>query len=176
MKYPQIIKQFMQRELYKVCAGYDTSHIIGKYSFKSTWKPHDIVRRLIQVCLERTSLEDICSMTKGPSADTVHKRCGELQIDQVERLVNGWLNEVVSRLKFHHKSKITLAFDLYEQLFYGKSTYDWIRGVKRKKGTSYSISFLIVSIATQSIRCPVAVRLITKDRFKDLAYVYKLLV
>ena len=169
MKFPQITKQFIQAELYKLCAGYDTSKIIGKYSSKSTWQPYDIIKRLVQVCLERTSLEDICSTNNGPSADTIHKRCAELHFDQTEQLVNGWLIEVVSRLKFHPKTKITLAFDLYNQPYYGNSSYAWVTGVKRKKGTNYAISYLVVSVATQNIRCPVAVRLMTKERLKRKA-------
>jgi len=78
MKFPHITKQFIQSELYKLSAGYDTSKIIGKCSSKSTWQPHDGIKRLIQVCLERTSLEDICTTFKGPSSDTVHKRCAFL--------------------------------------------------------------------------------------------------
>ena len=116
--------------------------------------------------MERTSLEDICSTTEGPSADTVHRRCSELQMNQIEKLVNGWLIEIVSRLKFHHTSKITLAFDLYEQPFYGDPSYDWVLGTQYKKGTSYSITYLVASIATQNIRCPVAVRLMTNRRVK----------
>ena len=169
MKFPQITKQFIHSELYKVCDGYDTTKIIGKYSSKSTWHPQDIVKRLLQVCLERTSLEDICSTSNGPSADTVHKRCAELQFVQTEQLVNGWLTEVVSRLKFHPKTKITLAFDLYNQPFYGNSSHPWITGTNRKKGTNYAISYLVVTIATQNIRCPVAVRLMTKERLKRKA-------
>jgi len=167
MKHPQITKQFIERELYKLCDGHDTSIIIGKYSLKSTWQPTDIIKRLLQACLERTSLEDICSTTEGPSADTIHRRCSELQFEHAEQLVNGWLIEVVSRLKFHSNTKITLAFDLYDLPFYGNSSYDWISGTKRKKGTYYAISFLVVTIATQNIRCPVAVRLMTKERRKD---------
>ena len=169
MKIPRITKQFIHSELYKVCDGYDTTKIIGKYSSKSTWNPQDIVKRLVQVCLERTSLEDICSTNSGPSADTVHKRCAELQFEQTEQLVNGWLIEVVSRLKFHPKTKVTLAFDLYNQPFYGNSSHQWITGTKRKKGTNYAISYLVVTIATQNIRCPVAIRLMTKDRLKRKA-------
>ncbi len=164
MKIPKITKQFIQSELYKVCDGYDTSRIVGKYSSKSTWQPHDVIRRLVQVCLERTSLEDICLTSSGPSADTVHKRCAELKFEQTERLVNGWLIEIVSRLKFHPKTKITLAFDLYNQLYYGNSSHSWVVGKKRKKGTNYAISYLVVTIASQNIRCPIAVRLMTKER------------
>ncbi len=166
MKFPRITRQFIRHELYKVCAGYDTSKIIGNYSSKSTWQPYDVIKRLTQVCLERTSLEDICSTNNGPSADTVHRRCAELQFSQAEQLINGWLIEVVSRLKFHPKTKITLAFDLYNQPFYGNSSYAWVTGTNWKKGTNYAISYLVVSIATQSIRCPVTVRLMTKERLK----------
>ncbi len=144
---------------------------MGKYSHKSTWAPKHVIKRLIQACLERTSVEDICSNIEGPSADTVHKRCSELQFGQAEQVINGWLSEVVSRLKIHSNTKITLAFDLYNQPFYGNSSHSWVTGVNRKKGTNYAISFLIASIATQNIRCPIAVRLMTKERLKDKAAV-----
>lgn len=166
MRFKRTTKKFIGNELYKLCDGYDTRQILGEYPQSSIWKPHDIIKRLIHSCLERTSLEDICSTTEGPSADTVHKRCSELQMDQIEKLVNGWLIEVASRLKIHHKSKITVAFDLHEQPFYGDRTYDWVIGTKRKKGTSYAITFLVASIATKNIRCPVAVRLMTSRRVK----------
>lgn len=166
MKYHRTTKRFIQNELYKLCVGTDTTTIIDEYSYKSRWHPQDIVKRLIQACLEQTSLEDICSTTAGPSADTVHRRCSELEISQIEKLVNSWLIEVVSRLKIHHNTKITLAFDLYEQPFYGNPSFDWVTGTKRKKGTSYAITYLVVSIATENIRCPVAVRLITNRQLK----------
>ena len=169
MKFPKITKQFVENELYKFCAGYDTTQIFSKYSPKSTWKPENIVKRLIEACLQRTSLEDICSSSDGPSADTVHKRCAELQIEQVEQLVNNWLIEVVSRLRFHKNTHITLAFDLHCQPFYGNRHHDWVTGNQRKKGTNYAISFLVVSIATNNIRCPVGIRLMTKDRLKRKA-------
>lgn len=89
MKFPRITKQFIQKELYKLCDGHDTSQIIREYSLKGTWQPQDIIKRLLQVCLEHTSLEDIYSSSEGPSADTVHRRCSELQFDQTECLVNG---------------------------------------------------------------------------------------
>lgn len=166
MKHHRTTKKFIQNELYKLCVGTDTSAIIDEYSYKSQWQPHDIVKRLIQACLEQTSLEDICSTTAGPSADTVHRRCSELEIRQIEKLVNSWLIEVVLRLKIHHKTKLTLAFDLYEQPFYGNPSFDWVIGTKRKKGTNYAITYLVVTIATKNIRCPVAVRLMTNRQLK----------
>ncbi|MCK5342996.1 MAG: transposase [Candidatus Heimdallarchaeota archaeon] len=169
MRFPQITKKFVQKELYKLCDGYDTRQIINEYSSKSTWQPQDIIKRMIHACLERTSLEDICSSTEGPSADTVHKRCSELQFEHAEKLVNGWLLEVVSRFKFHPNTKITLAFDLYDQPFYGETSHAWVTGTKRKKGTNYAVSYLVVTVATQNIRCPVAVRLMTKKRQKEKA-------
>jgi len=169
MKFPRITKQFVQNELYKLCAGYDTGRILGKYSSKSTWQPENIVKRLIEACLERTSLEDICSTSAGPSADTVHKRCAELHLDQVEQLVNGWLIEVVSRLRFHKNSHITLAFDLHCQPFYGERNHEWVTGNQRKKGTNFAVSFLVVSLATNTIRCPIGIRLMTKERLNRKA-------
>ena len=143
---------------------------MGKYSPKSKWQPQDIIKTVIQACLERTSIEDICSFNDGPSADTIHRRFSELPIPRVERLVNSWLTEVTSRLKFHQNTKITLAFDLYFQRYYGNSKYEWVTGTGRKKGTNYAISFLIASISTGTVRCPVAVRLMTKKRKSEKAF------
>lgn len=114
--FTRIIKQFVQNEIYKLCAGYDTQTIIGKYSNKSRWQPQDIIKVDIQACLEHTSIEDIYSMKKGPSADTIHRRFSELSFGQVEQLVNGWLTEIIFRLRFHRNTKATLAFDLHQQL------------------------------------------------------------
>jgi hypothetical protein len=170
MKFPRITKQFIENELYKLCAGYDTQRYMGKYSPKSKWQPQDIIKNVIRACLERTSIEDICSFNDGPSADTIHRRFSELSIHQVEQLVNSWLTEVTSRLKFHPNTKITLAFDLYFQRYYGNTKYEWVTGTGRKKGTNYAISFLIASIATGTVRCPVAVRLMTKKRMLEKAF------
>jgi len=166
MRFKRTTNKFLENELYKLFDSTETRQILGEYDQRSTWEPSDIYKRLMHVCLEKTSLEDICSTTEGPSADTVHRRISGLKMTQIEQYINCCLFEVVSRLKFHHKSKITLAFDLYEQPFYGNTSYDWVIGTERKKGTNYAITFLIVSIATRNIRCPVSVCLMTSRRKK----------
>lgn len=142
MKYYRTNKKFIQNELYKLCVGTDTATIIDEYSYKRRWYPQDIVKRLIQACLEQTSLEDICSTTAGPSADTVHRRCSELEISQIEKLVNNWLIEVVSRLKIHHKTKITVAFDSANNKNFSKKkkTY-YIGGISDFEVTKQIVSF-----------------------------------
>ncbi len=166
MSFKRTTKRFLEKELYKLFDSEETRQILGEYDHRSTWQPRDIYKRLMQVCLEKTSLEDICSTTEGPSADTVHRRISGLEMTQIEQHLNYCLFEVVSRLRFHHKSKITLAFDLYEQPFYGEPSYDWVLGTGQKKGTNYAVTFLIVSIATRNIRCPVSICLMTNRRKK----------
>jgi len=163
MKIPKLTKKFIQNELYKFCSGSEVQTIIGQYSPKSKWQPHDIIRIAIHACLERTSIEDICSMNEGPSADRVHDRFSELLLRQLEQLLNHWLQDVGSRLRFHNNTHITVAIDLYQQPYYGDPTPDWVTTMKRKQGTNYAISFLIISISTGKIRLPVAVRLMTKQ-------------
>lgn len=169
MKFPNITKKFLENEIYKLCAGEDVQHILGKYSQRSTYQPQDLIKVCIQACLEQTSPEDICSTQEGPSADRLHDRMSEHSLTQIESLVNGWLTEVTSRQQFHSNTKITIAFDLYQQPYYGDPSPEWITGMDRKKGASYAISFLIVSIATGTKRCPIAVRLISKTLMKQKA-------
>lgn len=59
-----------------------------------------------------------------------------------------------------------MAFDIYEQPFYGNPSFDWVIGTIRKKGINYAITYLVVSIASKNIRCPVAVRLMTNGQPK----------
>jgi hypothetical protein len=80
------------------------------------------------------------------------------------------LTDVASRQHFHPNTKITVAIDFHHQPFYGDRTLDWITGMKPKKGTYFSISFLIISITTGTRRCPVAVRLMTEALLKRKSY------
>jgi len=171
MKVPKLTKQFIQNELYKFCVGTEVQTIIGQYASQSIWQPQDIIKIVLEACLERTSLEDLCSTNNGPSADRVHSRFSELQIHQVDRLINHWLQDVGSRLHFHGNTQVTVSIDLYQQPYYGDPKPDWVTGMKHKKGTNYALSFLIVSISTGKIRCPVAVRLMTKQLMKTKPFV-----
>ncbi len=171
MKFPRITKKFLEKELYKLCAGPVTRRILGQYPPQSTWQPQDIIQVLIHACLEQTSPEDICSTWDGPSVDRVHSRIGAHSLDQIERLVNGWLTEVTSRQIFHPHTKITLAIDFHQQPYYGDRNPDWVTGMKQKKGTYFAICFLIVSIATGTHRCPIFVRLMTRPLLSQKAQV-----
>ena len=163
MKLPKLTKRFIQNELYKFCAGREIQIIIGQYSPKSKWYPHDIIKVAIHACLEQSSIEDLSSTPETPSPDRVHDRFSELQLQQVEQLLNHWLQDVGSRLYFHKNTKITVSIDLYQQPYYGDPTPDWVTTMKRKKGTNYAISFLIISVSTGKIRFPIAVRLMTRQ-------------
>ncbi|MFQ5981720.1 MAG: hypothetical protein ACE5OZ_26555, partial [Candidatus Heimdallarchaeota archaeon] len=169
MNQPKITEQFISDELYKLCDGEATRQIVGEYDPKAIWKPADIFRAIIEACLEHTSIEDICSAPDNPSADTIHTRCGELDLSQTERLVNEWVIEISSRLQFPKNAYITISFDLHQRPYYGKPNQEWVTGMKRKKGTNYAVTFLVVTLTTRTKRCPLAVRLMTKTRMKQKA-------
>ncbi|MHA1979456.1 MAG: transposase, partial [Candidatus Hodarchaeales archaeon] len=158
---------FIENELYKLCDGEITKQFVGNYSANSTWQPADILRTIIGTCLEHTSLEDLCSAPETPSADTILRRCNELKWTDTEKLTNGWLFEIASRLQFPKKAKLTISIDIHSIPYYGNRSYFWVTGMKRKKGTNYAISFLTVTITTRKIRCPVAMRLMTKKRMRN---------
>ncbi len=48
-------------------------------------------------------------------------------------------------------------------------TMGGLQVINEKKRKNYAISFLVVSIAANNIRCPVGIRLMTKDRLKRKA-------
>lgn len=167
MRFERTPNTFIENELYKLCDGEITRQFVGNYSTNSTWQPADIFRTIIGTCLEHTSLEDMCSAPETPSADTILRRCNELKWTDTEQLTNGWLFEIASRLQFPKKAKLTISIDIHSIPYYGNRSYFWVTGMKRKKGTNYAISFLTVTITTRKIRCPVAMRLMTKERMKD---------
>lgn len=172
----KITTQFVENELYKLCAGSDTRAIIGHYSRNSQWLPQDIIMRVLRACLENTSVEDICSTEEGPSADTVHRRLAELQLLQIERLMNNWLREIVSRLRFNHQTKLTITFDDHTFPYYGETKYEWVTGSKKQKSTHYCVMFTVVSITTGRIRCPIYVYLQTKERRSQTAEMMSLVL
>ncbi len=167
MRFQRTTNQALTRDIYKVCDGELTKGIVGEYSHKSTWQPEDIIRTVIEACLQKTSLEDVCETKETPSADRVQDRINELELEQIDHLLNGWMNEQVNRLRFHRNTRLTISIDFHQQPYYGDPSPEWIVGMKRKKGTSYCICFVLVTITTNKIRCPIYVKLLTKKEHTD---------
>ena len=167
MRFDGTTKKAISRDLYKVCASAQTKEIIGKYHQASNWRPEDIIKSVSEACLQRTSLEEVCEAKENPSADTVLRRIRQLQLEQLDQMVNGWINDNVQRIKFHGNTKLTVAIDFHQQPYYGDPSVEWVVGMKRKKGTSYCICFVLVTIATGRICCPVYVKLVTKKEYAD---------
>ncbi len=95
MKFNRTTKQAITCDIYKVCDGVQTKEIVGEYHPTSIWQPEDILKTISEACLQRTSLEDLCESQKNPSSDTTQKRINELELDQIDQLINGWINEQV---------------------------------------------------------------------------------
>ena len=167
MRFDRTTNQAITRDLYKVCDGEQTKATLGEYSPKSTWQPKNIIGTVIETCLQKTSLEDICESKENPSADRIQNRINELELDQIDQLVNGWMDEQVVRLRFHKNTCLTISIDFHQQPYYGDSSPDWVVGMKRKKGTNYCICFVLVTITTDKIRCPIYVKLVTKKEYSD---------
>ena len=167
MTFNRTTKQAITRDVYKVCDGEQTKEIVGEYDSKSKWKPEIIFKTLFEACLQKTSLEDICDSNETPSADTIQKRINELEMTQIDHLLNGWIDEQVERLHFHGNTKLTISIDFHQQPYYGDPSPDWILGMKRKKGTNYCICFLLISITTDTIRCPIYIKLVTKTEYSN---------
>lgn len=167
MKFNRTTNKALTRDIYKVCDGEVTRRIVGDYSHKSKWHPKDMIRTVIEACLQKTSLEDVCESKDNPSADRVQDRVNELDLDQIDQLLNGWMNEQIKRLRFHQNTKLTISIDFHQQPYYGDPSPEWVIGMKRKKGTSYCICFVLVTITTNKIRCPIYVKLVTKKEYSN---------
>jgi len=167
MKFNRTTSKALARDIYKVCDGEQTKAIIGEYSPKSKYQPKNIIKTVVEACLQKTSLEDVCTSKETPSADRVHDRVNELELDQIDQLLNGWMNEQINRLQFHKNTALTISIDFHQQPYYGDPSPDWIIGMKLKKGTNYSICFVLVTITANRIRCPIYVKLITKKEYGD---------
>lgn len=167
MHFERTTSKALTRDIYKVCDGEVKKEFVGEYSPKSTGQPKDIIRTAIEACLQKTSLEDVCESKENPSADRVQDRVNELEIDQIDQLVNGWMNERIYQFRFHKNTCLTISIDFHQQPYYGDPSPDWIVGMKRKKGTSYCICFALVIITTNKIRCPIYVKLLAKKEYSD---------
>lgn len=77
------------------------------------------------------------------------------------------MNKQVNRLRFHQNTKLTIFIDFHQQSYHGEPSPNWIVDKKRKKGTSYCICFVLVTITTNKIRCPIYVKLVTKKEYSD---------
>ncbi len=118
MHFKRTTNQALARDIYKVCDGEQTKTITGEYSPKSKWQPKDIIKTVIEACLQKTSLEDVCESKENPSADRIQDRINELELDQIDHLVNGWMNEQISRLRFHKNTILTISIDFHQQPYY----------------------------------------------------------
>jgi hypothetical protein len=162
-------QSYVETEINKLCGKEQIKQIFNGFSQNCTWKVEDIIRTLIHACIENTSIEDVCTSKKLPSADTVHRRLAKLSLDSLDNLTNEWIQDIASRVHFHQNTKITVAFDLHEVPFYGNNDKEWIIGMKRKAGTSYAFKFLTATISTGTIRLPVAVIYLTKERHNRIS-------
>ncbi|MHA1332442.1 MAG: transposase [Candidatus Hodarchaeales archaeon] len=169
MTFKRTTKKAIRKDIYKVCAGEQTKVIMGKYAKSSKWRPEDVIKTIIEACLNNTSLEDICESKENPSADTVQRRIKQLHLDQIDFLVNGWIEENVYRLKFHGNTRLTISIDFYHQPYYGDPSKDWVIGTNRKQGTNYCVCFVVVCITTDKIRCPIYTKLVTRTEYSDKA-------
>lgn len=159
-----VARSYVETEINKLCGKEQIKDLFGDFSQNCTWQVEDIIKVLIHACIENTSIEDVCTSNDVPSADTVHRRLANLNLEDLDEINNEWVQDISSRARFHKNTKITVAFDLHEIPFYGDSDKEWIIGMKRKDGASYAIKFLTATISTGTIRLPVAVIYLTKER------------
>ena len=157
-------RSYVETEINKLCGKDQIKRLFGEFSQNSTWKIDDIIKVLIHACIENTSIEDVCTSNGMPSADTVHRRLVNLNLENLDEITNEMVQDISSRARFHLNTKITVSFDLHEICFYGDHDKEWIIGMKRKDGTSYAMKFLTATISTGAIRLPVAVIYLTKER------------
>ncbi len=159
-----VTRFYVETEINKLCGKQQITELFGDFPQNCTWKVEDIIEVLIHACIENTSVEDVCTSNNMPSADTVHRRLAKLDLESLDYITNEWIQDIASRVHFHSNTKVTVAFDLHEMPFYGNSDKEWAIGMKRKLGTSYAVKFLTATISTGSIRLPVAVIYLTKER------------
>ena len=160
---------YVKTEINKLCGKEQIRQLFGEFPHNCTWNVDEIIKLLIHACIENTSIEDVCTSNNMPSADTVHRRLAKLPLESLDEITNEWIQDISSRVRFHRNTRITVAFDLHEILFYGDNDKEWIIGMKRKAGTSYAIKFLTATISTGTVRLPVAVVYLTKERHNRIS-------
>ena len=53
MHFQRTTNKALTRDIYKVSDGEVTKASVGEYSPKSTWQPEDIIKTVIEACLQK---------------------------------------------------------------------------------------------------------------------------
>ena len=108
----------------------------------ATYKAKDFALRLIESALENQSLEARYQLTKTLSADRVLEKLHSIEYGQIQNLVTN------ANKKLKLPSKVTLAIDWTDKIFYGNKKLLEVIGTK---GGKYARRFYEVSVVKPSL-------------------------
>jgi putative transposase len=131
----------------------------------------DVLRTTILACVQRTSIDDICSyLDDAINARTARYYLSWLKLDRIEKGMNDLLRrEVLPLIK---NKWIRLMIDLTSIPYYGTGKNDSeIRKSKAKDGTSKFHAYMTVYAVVRNHRYTIAIRYVRKE--EELSAVVK---
>ncbi len=104
----------------------------------------------------RASAETIGQLHGIPSPDRILALISSHTAKEWHRIINEMLHRYLEKVTFPKDAKLIVAIDLTDIPFYGDRNCPFACGYKPKKGTTYSVLFLVISIEVPGFRFPVA--------------------
>ena len=142
----------------------------GKYQIK------DYAAVMLVMMGFQASAETVSRIPGMPSADRIFALLGQLNSTAWTEIINLILRKLILKIQLPKDAKISVAVDLTDKPFYGKTSYPFVCGYKPKKGTSYSLLYLMLSIELNGYRLPLAFYPITQlDRPQITDYILEAL-
>ena len=128
----------------------------------SQYEMEDYAAALLFMLGFRASAETIGQLPGIPSPDRILALISSHTAKEWHRIVNEVLRRYLEKVTFPEDAKLIVAIDFTDIPFYGDRNCPFACGYKPKKGTSYSVLFLVISIEVPGFRFPVAFYPITQ--------------
>lgn len=147
--FDELLKLFT--EIFAESSGWE-----GKERY--TYRPWEIFERIIQACVNNTSIEDACETYEGCSPDVVFGRINKLGFGQTVEQLNLALQLIVSRFGIHGNQPLNLQIDINDQEYYGSSKSSLSTQSKAKNGTNKFNRYVTASLQIGKRSIPIYIR------------------
>lgn len=151
----QATQQTFNQETLKLFECYFDGTEGWKYAPQAKYTPTDIFTRAYQASAKNTSLETVCKVHHGCSADRVHDRLGDLTFESTVQRFNDMYRDITQRFQYHGNKVTTVSCDLTDKPYYGSKEQELCLGSKPKEGTYWFNRYFTACLNGKSVNLPV---------------------
>ena len=133
--------------LYKLFDRYIAHKEGWTYAKQAKYKPIEVFECLLETCLQKTTIEDICTEPGVIiTPDIMFYRLKALDVGSTIEQINTMMMDIWKQLKPYKSCKLTLLVDITDKEYYGDQDVDFCKGSKPKNGTKYFNRYLTACV------------------------------